>query len=94
MQTSTVVTSQITVIEWFLALKALMTMMLMRRLCGGVPLEIRLQNQIFNQLQRNLKVDAIDDNWYKVRLSQDGETEYRQVKVLSQDGHILIDDVR
>lgn len=48
----------------------------------------------FNQLQRNLKVDAIDDNWYKVRLSQDGETEYRQVKVLSQDGHILIDDVR
>ena len=48
----------------------------------------------FNQLQRNLKVEAIDDNWYKVRLSQDGETEYRQVKVLSQDGHILIDDVR
>lgn len=48
----------------------------------------------FNQLQRNLKVDAIDDNWYKVRLLQDGETEYRQVKVLSQDGHILIDDVR
>lgn len=48
----------------------------------------------FNQLQRNLTVEAIDDNWYKVRLSQDGETEYRQVKVLSQDGHILIDDVR
>ena len=48
----------------------------------------------FEQLQRNLKVVAIDDNWYKVRLSQDGETEYRQVKVLSQDGHILIDDVR
>lgn len=48
----------------------------------------------FEQLQRNLKVVAIDDNWYKVRLSQDGETEYRQVKVLSQDGHTLIDDVR
>lgn len=48
----------------------------------------------FEQLQRNLKVVAIDDNWYKVRLSQDGETEYRQVKVLSQDGHILIDDVK
>ena len=48
----------------------------------------------YEQLQRNLKVVAIDDNWFKVRLSQDGETEYRQVKVLSQDGHILIDDVR
>jgi hypothetical protein len=48
----------------------------------------------YEQLQRNLKVVAIDDNWYKVRLSQDGETEYRQVKVLSQDGHILIDDVK
>lgn len=48
----------------------------------------------YEQLQRNLKVVAIDDNWYKVRLSQDGETEYRQVKVLSQDGHTLIDDVR
>lgn len=48
----------------------------------------------FRQLQRNLKVVAIDDNWFKVRLSQDGETEYRQVKVLSQDGHILIDDIR
>ena len=48
----------------------------------------------FYQLQRNLTVEVIDDNWYKVRLSQDGETEYRQVKVLSQDGHILIDDVR
>lgn len=48
----------------------------------------------FEQLQRNLKVVAIDDNWYKVRLSQDGETEYRQVKVLSQDEHTLIDDVR
>ncbi len=48
----------------------------------------------YEQLQRNLKVVAVDDNWYKVRLSQDGETEYRQVKVLSQDGHTLIDDVR
>lgn len=48
----------------------------------------------YEQLQRNLKVVAIDDNWFKVRLSQDGETEYRQVKVLSQDGHILIDDVK
>lgn len=48
----------------------------------------------FQQLQRNLSVVPIDDNWYKVRLSQDGETEYRQVKVQSQDGHILIDDVR
>ena len=48
----------------------------------------------YEQLQRNLKVVAIDDNWYKVRLSQDGETEYRQVKVLSQDGHVLIDDVK
>ena len=48
----------------------------------------------YEQLQRNLKVVAVDDNWFKVRLSQDGETEYRQVKVLSQDGHILIDDVK
>lgn len=48
----------------------------------------------YEQLQRNLKVVAVDDNWFKVRLSQDGETEYRQVKVQSQDGHILIDDVR
>lgn len=48
----------------------------------------------YEQLQRNLKVVAVDDNWFKVRLSQDGETEYRQVKVLSQDGHTLIDDVR
>ena len=47
-----------------------------------------------SQLLRNLTVVPIDDNWYKVRLSQDGETEYRQVKVLSQDGHILIDDIR
>ena len=48
----------------------------------------------YEQLQRNLKVVAVDDNWFKVRLSQDGETEYRQVKVLLQDGHILIDDVK
>ena len=48
----------------------------------------------FEQLQRNLKVVAVDDDWFRVRLSQDGETEYRQVKVLSKDGHILIDDVR
>ena len=48
----------------------------------------------YEQLQRNLKVVAVDDNWFKVRLSQDGETEYSQVKVLSQDGHILIDDVK
>lgn len=48
----------------------------------------------FAQLQRNLSVVPIDDNWYKVRLSQDGGTEYRQIKVQSQDGHLLIDDVR
>ena len=54
--------------------------------------KLRLQEPDFNPTSTQPKgLMLFDDNWYKVRLSQDGETEYRQVKVLSQDGHILIE---
>lgn len=46
------------------------------------------------QLLRNLSITPVEGNWYKVRLTQDGATEYRQLKVLTKDGHVLIDDVR
>lgn len=48
----------------------------------------------YDQLQRNINVVPAEGNWYKVRLSQNGETVYRHIKVLTQDGHVLIDDVR
>lgn len=48
----------------------------------------------YTQLLRNLNITPMEGSWYKVRLTQDGETEYRQIKVLSKDGHVLIDDVR
>ena len=90
----TVVTSQTTVIEWSFGTQGSYDYDVDEATVWWGAFGNTATEPDFNQLQRNLKVDAIDDNWYKVRLSQDGETEYRQVKVLSQDGHILIDDVR
>ena len=48
----------------------------------------------YEALQRNLNVTPGEGNWYNVRLTQDGTTEYRQIKVSTVDGHVLIDDVR
>lgn len=46
------------------------------------------------ELVRNLAATPIADNWYKVRLSQQGETEFRQIKVQLSNGQVFIDDVR
>lgn len=48
----------------------------------------------YDLLKTNLRVTPGQNGWYNVRLSQDGLTEIRQVKLLTKDGHILIDDVR
>ena len=48
----------------------------------------------FEELSRNLRITPVDDNWYKVRLSEHGLTETRTIRVKVSDGHILIDDVR
>ena len=46
------------------------------------------------ELIRNLRVTPINDTWYKVRLSEGGQTEFRHVKVVIDHGEVLIDDVR
>ncbi len=48
----------------------------------------------FAALKQNLRVLPAEGNWYRVRLSQEGITEFRHVKVSTTDGHVLIDDVR
>ncbi|WP_459995273.1 hypothetical protein [Prevotella dentasini] len=44
-------------------------------------------------LAANLRVWPDHDDWYRVRLSQDGVTEFKLVKVVYTDGSFLIDDV-
>ncbi len=46
------------------------------------------------ELISNLTVTPISDNWYKVRLSQGGATEFRQIKVIIEHGQVMIDDVK
>lgn len=48
----------------------------------------------FDELRRNLQITPLDDDWYKVRLSEHGITVFRKIKVQVTDGHVLIDDVR
>ena len=48
----------------------------------------------FDEMRRNLQVTPLDDNWYKVRLSEHGVTVFRKIKVKVSDGHVLIDDIR
>ena len=46
------------------------------------------------ELLANLQVIHADGEWYKVRLSQDGATECRMIKVLNRKGQLFIDEVR
>lgn len=48
----------------------------------------------FDELSRNLRITPVVNDWYKVRLSEHGLTETRNIRVKMTDGHILIDDVR
>lgn len=45
-------------------------------------------------LVRNLRITYNDADWYKVRLSQDGETEFKLIKIKIDNKKILIDDIR
>lgn len=45
-------------------------------------------------LLANLRVSHDEGEWYKVRLSQAGGTEFRRIKVLKERGKLLIDDVK
>lgn len=47
-----------------------------------------------NELARNLRISYYEDDWYKVRLSQNGETEQRLVKLKQVDNKFLIENVR
>lgn len=55
-----------------------------------------MMNQSPNEAEliRNLTVTPISDNWYRVRLSQGGKTEFRQIKVVIDHGQVMIDDVK
>lgn len=46
------------------------------------------------ELLRNLRVSHYEDDWYKVRLSQNGETEQRLIRIKQFGGRLLIDNVR
>lgn len=45
-------------------------------------------------LRKHLSVSHYMDNWYKVRLVDNGQTEYRYIRALIVDGNVKIDDVR
>lgn len=48
----------------------------------------------FHALAAHLRVSFYKDDWYKVRLSQDGVTEFRLIRVVYDGGQVLIDEVR
>lgn len=45
-------------------------------------------------LRKHLSVSHYMDNWYKVRLVDNGQTEYRYIRALIVDGNVKIDDVK
>lgn len=49
--------------------------------------------EIREELLQNLEVTHKDGQWYKVRLTQDGETEYHEIKIVATNGKVLIDEV-
>ena len=46
------------------------------------------------RLLNNLRVTHDQGDWYNVRLSQNGQTKFRKIKVKIEDGHTLIDDIK
>ncbi|GAB6975750.1 hypothetical protein JCM15124A_06570 [Prevotella falsenii] len=47
-----------------------------------------------DELSRNLRISHYEGDWYKVRLSQNGESEQRLVKLKQVGNRFLIDNVR
>lgn len=47
-----------------------------------------------DELIRNLRISYYDKDWYKVRLSQNGTTDQRLIKLKIENNRFLIDDVR